>query len=160
MAKQLLTTPEELLHYSLRSTLTMENHSLEALAELKGAAKDRKVIKLFNHHEDETREQIDNLHKVFALLDLESSTAPSPATTGIKTQAAALLDKSDERLHDQVALMSAMGNEHFEIASYTSLVASTDALGVPEASKLLQANLDQEVHTSEELLSCLKEMLS
>ena len=87
MAQQKLETPEDLIHYQLRSTMTMENHSLEALEELHGVAKDKKIKKLFSHHMDETREQISNLQKVFKLLEFDESTAPHPATTGIKKQA-------------------------------------------------------------------------
>ena len=158
MAQQKIENPEELLHYQIRSALTMEQHSLEALEELELAARDSKIKKLFSHHSDETREQIANLEKVFTLLEYEQTTAPSPATTGIKTQAAALLDKADSKLHNQIAVMSALGNEHFEITAYTGLVLLSESLKVADVAKLLQDNLDQEQHTSEELLSTLKEL--
>ncbi len=160
MVQQTLDTPEELLYFSLKSTLMMEHHSLEALADLKQAARDKKVKKLFDHHADETKELIENLNKVFRMLDMDPTTAPSPATTGIKKQAASLLERTDESLHDQVALMSAMGNEHFEIASYSGLILSAESLQLPDVAQLLRANLDQEVHTSEELESCLEQMLA
>ena len=96
--------------------------------------------------------------EVFTLLEYEQTTAPSPATTGIKTQAAALLDKADSKLHNQIAVMSALGNEHFEISAYTGLVLLSESLKLADVAKLLQDNLDQEQHTSEELLSKLKEL--
>jgi len=160
MAQQTLDTSESLLHYLIRSTLTMEHHSLEALDELHSAAKDSKVKKLFSHHADETKEQIANLEQVFALLEFDVSSAPSPASTGIKNQAAALLEKAEPPLHDVIAVMSALGNEHFEIAAYGGLILQTEALGAPDAAKLLQQNLDQETHTSEELRTTLQELLS
>lgn len=160
MTKQTLDTPEELLHYQLRSALTMENHSLEALDELHSAAKDKKIKKLFSHHSEETREQISNLEKIFAHLNYEVTSAPSQATTGIKNQAASLIERVDSKLHDQVALMSALGNEHFEIASYNGLILSAQSLQAVEAAQLLQQNLDQETHTSEELRGALQELLN
>ena len=160
MAQQQITTPEELFQYQLRSALTMEHHSLEALHDLKEAARDAKVKKLFAHHTDETKEQVANLDKVFGLLDLNETTAPSPATTGIKNQAAGLLGRADAKLHNQIALMSALGNEHFEISAYNGLILQAQTMGASEIVSLLQANLDQEVHTSEELRSALQEMLA
>lgn len=160
MAQHQLQNPEDLFHYQLRSALTMEQNSLEALQELEKAARDAKVKKLFSHHADETKEQIENLGEVFELVELKESTAPSPASTGIKNQAASLLEKADESLHDQVALASALGNEHFEMAVYDALILQANALGAGDAAKLLTANMDQEVHTSEELHSALKEILS
>ena len=159
MAQQKLTTPEDLIHYQIRSALTMEHHSLEALDELHSAAKDSKIKKLFSHHADETREQIANLERVFTILGFKESTAPSPATTGIKNQASALIEKAEPKLRDQIALMSALGNEHFEIASYTGLILQAQTLGSAEAGKYLQENLDQEVHTSVELRDALQEHL-
>lgn len=160
MSQQHLESPQDLFQYQLRSALTMEEHSLQALDDLHSAARDSKVKKLFSHHADETKDQIANLKKSFELFDVKESTAPSPATTGIKTQAAGLLDKAATGLHTQIALMSALGNEHFEISSYMSLILQAELLQLPDVAKLLQENLEQEKHTSEELEKALKEVLS
>ncbi len=160
MSQRRLGTPEDLIQYQLRSALTMEQHSLEALDELRAAAKDKKVKKLFSHHADETREQIANLERVFELLGVKRTSAPSPATTGIKNQASSLLEKAEPKLHNQIAVMSALGNEHFEISAYSGLIMQADALGMNDAVALLQDNLDQEVHTSEELQSTLQDLVS
>lgn len=160
MSQRRLGTPEDLIRYQLRSALTMEQHSLEALDELHTAARDKKVKKLFSHHADETREQIANLERVFELLGVKRTSAPSPATTGIKNQASSLLEKAEPKLHNQIAVMSALGNEHFEISAYSGLIMQADALGMNDAVELLQDNLDQEVHTSEELQSTLQDLVS
>lgn len=158
MATATLESPTDLLHLQLRTALTMEDHSLAALAELKDAARSADITKMFAHHADETREQIDNLHKVFALLDLRDSTAPSPSTTGIRRQAESLIGKAGPDLVDQVVLSCALGNEHYEISAYESLIIPLQAMGMPDAVRLLQANLDQETHTSEELRAMLEKV--
>ena len=160
MVQQKLETPEELFQFQLRSAATMEEHSLEALAELQSAAKDSAIKKMFSHHADETREQIENLNQVFQLLDWKQSTAPNPATTGISKQAVSLLDRTVGKLHNEVALVSALGNEHFEISTYQALILQARSLGSEDAVGLLSANLDQEVHTSQELLKALEELVA
>jgi len=160
MVQQKLETPEELFQFQLRSAATMEQHSLEALAELQSAAKDSAIKKMFSHHADETREQIENLNQVFQLLDWKQSTAPNPATTGISKQAVSLLDRTVGKLHNEVALVSALGNEHFEISTYQALILQARSLGSEDAVGLLSANLDQEVHTSQELLKALEELVA
>lgn len=160
MVQQKLETPEELFQFQLRSAATMEQHSLEALAELHSAAKDSAIKKMFSHHADETREQIENLNQVFQLLDWKQSTAPNPATTGISKQAVSLLDRTVGKLHNEVALVSALGNEHFEISTYQALILQARSLGSEDAVGLLSANLDQEVHTSQELLKALEELVA
>lgn len=156
MPKQTLDTPEQLLHFQLRTALTMEHDSLAALGELAAAAKAAEIKKLFRHHADETKEQIANLQEVFRLLELRESTAPSPSTKGISRQAASLLERSAPKLRDRAALSSALGNEHYEISAYQSLLIPVSAMGAAEAEALLQANLDQEQHTSEEIRSTLR----
>jgi ferritin-like metal-binding protein YciE len=159
MPTMTLESPTDLLHYQLRTALTMEDHSLAALGELGKAAKSADIKKMFTHHARETREQIANLHEVLRLLDLRDSTAPSPSTTGITRQAEALIAKAGPKLRDQVVLTSALGNEHYEISAYEGLIIPLEAMGAQDAVKLLQANLDQETHTSEELRKMLEKVV-
>jgi ferritin-like metal-binding protein YciE len=136
----------------------MEDDSLAALGELTKAARSAEIKKMFRHHADETKEQIENLRKVFGLLDLRESTAPSPSTKGISRQAGSLIERSAPKLRDQVVLASALGNEHYEIAAYRSLIVGASGLGLSDAVELLTANLEQETHTSEELETTLREL--
>jgi ferritin-like metal-binding protein YciE len=151
MATTLLETPTELLHIQLKTAMTMEDDSLAALAALEKAARSAKIKKMFRHHADETKEQIENLKLIFTLLDLKEATSPSPSTKGISKQAESLLKKSADVLHDRVALAAALGNEHYEISAYQSLIIPVTAMGASDVLTLLNANLDQETHTSEEL---------
>lgn len=160
MPTMTLDSPVELLHYQLRTALTMEDHSLAALGELASAAKSSDIKKMFKHHADETREQIANLHEVFKLLELRDTTAPSPSTTGITRQAESLIAKAGDALRDQVVISCALGNEHYEISAYEGLIIPLTAMGQSDAVKLLQANLEQETHTSEELRGMLQKLVA
>jgi ferritin-like metal-binding protein YciE len=159
MAQQTLETPTDLLQYELRTAMTMENDSLAALGELEQAAKSTDIKKMFRHHAGETREQIENLHTVFRMLELRDSTAPSPSTKGITRQAESLLARTGTKLHDQVVLSCALGNEHYEIAAYHGLIIPVAAMGMSDVVELLQANLDQEIHTSQELETMLEKIV-
>lgn len=158
MSQAKLESPSDLLRFQLRTALTMEEDSLAALGELASAAKSRDVAKLFRHHADETKEQLANLRRVFAVLEFPESTAASPSTKGISRQAESIIQRTAPALRDQVVLSAALGNEHYEISAYESLILTTRTVGAAEAVGLLQANLDQETHTSEELLTRLREL--
>lgn len=160
MATTILESPADLMHLQLRTALTMEADSLAALAELAKAAKSKEVKDMFRHHAEETQEQIENLHKVFQLLELKETTAPSPSTKGISKQAESLIAKTGSALRDRVVLSCALGNEHYEMSAYQGLIIPATALGATDAVALLQANLEQEVHTSEELQSMLQEVVA
>jgi ferritin-like metal-binding protein YciE len=160
MTQLTLETPTDLLQYQLRTALTMEADSLAALDELAQAAKSADIKKLFRHHAGETKEQIENLHQVFRLLELKDSTAPSPSTKGITKQAESLIGRSGAQLRDQVVLSCALGNEHYEMAVYEGLIVPATAMGAGDVVTLLRANLDQETHTSEELQSMLQKIVA
>ncbi|WP_217183668.1 ferritin-like domain-containing protein [Streptomyces sp. AC495_CC817] len=159
MSQNHLETAQDLLRLQLRTARTMEDDSLAALGELAAAAKSPDVKKMFRHHADETKEQIENLRRVFGILEIPESTAASPSTKGISKQAQSLIAKSAPALRDQVTLSAALGNEHYEISAYTSLIVAVTGLD-SEAARLLQDNLDQETHTSEELLTRLRELVA
>lgn len=158
MSQTTLETPADLLRFQLRTAVTMEEDSLAALGELASAAQSSEVKKLFRHHADETREQMENLSSVFALLEIPESSAASPSTKGISKQAASLIARSAANLRDRVTLASALGNEHYEISAYEALIVAVQAMGNDEALALLKENLDQETHTSEELRTRLQGM--
>ena len=159
MPQRSLESPLDLLQFQLRTALTMEDDSLAALADLAKAARSADIKKMFRHHADETKEQVDNLKKVFVLLEFRETSAPSPSTKGISRQAGSLIERSAPKLRDQVVLSSALGNEHYEIAAYRSLIAGAMGLGLTDAVGLLTSNLDQETHTSEELETELRKLV-
>jgi ferritin-like metal-binding protein YciE len=150
--------PQELFAYRLASAMTMENDSLQMLADLEQAASSEEVKEMFRHHAGETRQQIENLEEVARVLHLELSEEPSPTTKGLAKEGRALLHKADPALRDDVAVSVALGTEHHEIAVYQSLVATARTLQASQVVHLLSANLDQEQHTSEELVAKAKEL--
>ena len=154
-----LETPEDLLRMQLRTARTMEDDSLAALGELAEAAVSADIKKLFRHHADETKQQIENLREVFRLLEIPESTAASPSTKGISKQAESLISRSAPALRDQVTLSAALGNEHYEMAAYEGLITPLRAMGAADALKLLEENCEQEIHASEELSNRLKELV-
>lgn len=79
MATLTLESPTELLQYELRTALTM-----------------------FTHHAGETKDLIANLRKLFKILDLRDTTAPSPSTTGITRQAESVIAKSGSKLRENL----------------------------------------------------------
>ncbi|MCX7522050.1 ferritin-like domain-containing protein [Microbacterium sp. STN6] len=149
-------TPQELFGYQLATTMTMENDSLDMLKELEGAAQADEIKKLFAHHQDETRQQIANLERIFELLDIEKNAEPSPTTKGLAKEGSSMIGKTDPKLVDSVALSAALGTEHYEMSVYESLITMAEAMGAAEVQELLQENLQQEQHTADELNAAAK----
>lgn len=158
MATRHFDQPEDLFEHQLRSALTMEHDSLGALKKLGGSARSKELKDLLSHHEDETREQIQNLERSFELLELEQKTAPSPATKALIRQGSGLLERSDRKLLDTVVVSAALGTEHHEISAYESLIIAAESMGLADVQSLLEHNLEQEQHTSEELAATARRL--
>ena len=148
--------PKDLFEFQLGSALTMEHDSLNMLRELEMAAQSEEVKQLFSHHQEETQQQIQNLEKVFRLLGTEPDDSPSATTKGLMKEGTSMIAKTDKSLVDNVALSAALGTEHYEISAYESLIVAAEAMGAREVCDLLEQNLDQEKHTSEELTQCAR----
>jgi len=151
-------TKEELFEFQLGSALTMEHDSLTMLKELELAAQSQEVRDMFSHHQTETQQQIENLERAFQLIGKEPERNPSQTTKGMMKEGTALIAKSDRSLVDAVALSAALGTEHYEISAYETLCTVADSLGREEIRALLEQNLEQEQHTSEELKACAKKL--
>ncbi|WP_425953996.1 ferritin-like domain-containing protein [Xylanimonas sp. McL0601] len=139
-----LNTPDDLFTYRLGALLSAEHDSLNMLQDLQGQVLRDDVRQIFAHHEVETRGQIANVERCFDLLGKEIDDAPSPTTRGLAEEANALLRKADPTLCDQVALGEGLETEHYEIAAYTTLIDTADAMGMAEVCELLRANLREE----------------
>lgn len=144
-------TPDELFAYKLGSALRMENDTLDMLAELEETAQRKELKEFFKHHQEETREQVSNLEKVFEVLGEPAKEHPSPTTKGMKEEGKKVFEKTDEALIDSVVLAAALGTEHYETAVYETLITHAEAMGAKEVVDLLKQNLEQETHTADEI---------
>lgn len=141
--------PDQVFTYRLGSALHMEQGSLKMLDELSDAAGSPDVTALLQHHAEETRQQIQNLSRVFDLMQLDAEDNPSPTTKGLESEGQALVRKAEPAVVDDVILAAALGAEHYEQAAYESLIINAEALHLPEVVTLLEENLEQERHAAE-----------
>jgi ferritin-like metal-binding protein YciE len=152
-------TPEQIFSFKLGSALQMEHDTLEMLGDLEAATHRPELKQLFSEHAEETRQQIANIEKSFALLGEVISTSPSPTTKGLAAEGKASIKKTDDSIVDAVILAGALETEHYEIAVYEVLVTNAKARGADEVAALLQQNLDQE-ESAKEKVKALAERIS
>ena len=147
-----LDTPKQLFDFQLGSALTMEHDSLMMLKELGVTANADDVKELFTHHQTETQGQIENLERIFRSFDMQPDRSPSSTTKGMMKEGTSLIAKARGDLADNAAITAALGTEHYEISVYESLIIAAEAMGEPGTVDLLEENLAEEKHTSEELV--------
>ena len=154
-----MKNPRELFVHELSDMLSAEHITMTMLPELRDEARHPEVKTAFRDHEGETKTQIQRLNQVFKLLDETPEKTTCHGTEGLKKEHEAL---HEEEPTPEVLEMGNLGGaaktEHYEIASYTTLVQMAKDLGEREAAELLKANLDQEKAMAKRVEALAKEL--
>lgn len=141
-----MSTPQELFVHELGDILFAEQTIAKMLPKLAKEATDNELVAGFERHLKETEEQIENLKQVFELVGEPVKAEKCPAILGLKEEHDSFV--SDESPSPEILDMFDAGTavrvEHYEIAAYTALIVTAEALGHDKCVTLLQANLKQE----------------
>jgi len=151
-----LNTPEELFSSRLGSALTMERELANLLEDFERRAQQRDIKRALSEHRDETLQHARNIEKCFKLLDQEVDDSPCPVVEAIAKNAEATIKKADDALVDSVILAAAAETEHYEIATYDTLITNAEARGDTEVAALLQSNRVEEKHALQVARTSLK----
>ena len=124
-----------------------EKQILKALPKMAKKADSDELRQAFEHHFKETEGQVERLEQVFGLRGLKPSAKTCPAIEGILEEGEVL---------EAGMIADAQAVEHYEIARYGTLIAWANQLGMPDAARLFQQNIDQE-YNADMLLTDLAE---
>jgi ferritin-like metal-binding protein YciE len=143
---------DELFHEGLQDIYFAEKKILVALPKMAKAAEAVELADAFREHEEQTREQVSRLEKVFKLIDEKPRAKKCPAIIGIIEEGEDIIEEyEDSPALDAGLLGAAQAVEHYEIARYGTLKGWARELGLNEAASLLQATLEEEKDTDEKL---------
>ena len=139
-----VATPTELFVHELGAALTMEETILEMLQKLQNEASDSRLKKDLQHHQQETRQQVQNLRRIFDALGEPVERQTSPAIDGLKREGEQTIREVDGTLVDSVILGGVIETEHHEVAVYDGLIIKAEQMDDDDIVALLQENLEQE----------------
>jgi ferritin-like metal-binding protein YciE len=143
---------DELFHEGLKDIYFAEKKILVALPKMAKAAETEELAEAFREHEEQTREQVSRLEKVFKLINEKPQAKKCPAIIGIIEEGEDIIEEyEDSPALDAGLLGVAQAVEHYEIARYRTLTGWARELGLNEAVSLLQATLEEEEDTDEKL---------
>ena len=131
----------------LKDMYFAEKQILKALPKMAKKADSDELRQAFEHHFKETEGQVERLEQVFGLRGLKPSAKTCPAIEGILEEGEVL---------EAGMIADAQAVEHYEIARYGTLIAWANQLGMPDAARLFQQNIDQE-YNADMLLTDLAE---
>lgn len=121
----------------------------KALKKLMGAATSPKLVKAFEKHAKETEGQIKILEQVFEEMGEKAEAKKCEAMDGIIKEADSVIKdtEKDTYTRDAGLIMASQKAEHYEIASYGTLVVLAQQMGEERVAELLEKILGQEKKT-------------
>jgi ferritin-like metal-binding protein YciE len=136
----------------LADMLHAERQITKALPKLIKAAEAEELRTALQDHLAETQQQINRIEQVFASLGEKVEAKPCKGMQGILEEG----DEMVKEMKDTTALDAAIISggqkvEHYEIASYGTLVAWAEKMGHDEAARLLGESLAEEKAADEKL---------
>ena len=147
-----IKTIEDLFIHELSDIYSAEKQLTKALPRLARAASHPDLKAAFESHLEETQGQVERIDQIVELLDIKLKRIKCAAMEGLIEEGTELIEKVEKGLVLDAALIGAGQKvEHYEIASYTTLVTLATKLGLLDAVKLLKESLAEEQATDEKL---------
>lgn len=144
-----MKTIDDVFIHLLSDTYSAEKQLTRALKKLAREASSEKLSAAFAQHLEETQGQIERLDQ---LVESESSVKIKRmkciAMEGLIEEANEVIESTEKNtIRDAALIAAAQKVEHYEIASYGTLVTLAEQLGLKHAVKLLSATLEEEKAT-------------
>lgn len=147
-----LNNLEDALYHGMKDLLSAEKQFRDALPKLAEAAEDDELSTAFQHHREETVEQISRLERGFELLGRTERSEKCEAAEGLTKEGEEVIEEDGEPGARDVMLTAAgRKTEHYEIASYEDAVAWARQLGQTELADLLGMTLEEERNAAKKL---------
>ncbi|ALL06887.1 hypothetical protein AQ505_16165 [Pedobacter sp. PACM 27299] len=133
----------------LKDIYWAEKHLEKALPKMKKAATSPELASAFEKHTEETNTHIATLEQVFALLEEKPQAKKCDAMEGLLKEADSIIEDTDAgtMIRDAGLILAAQKVEHYEIATYGTLVVFAQNMGHTAVADLLQSTLDNEKAT-------------
>lgn len=133
----------------LKDIYWAEKHLVKALPKMKKASTSSELAAAFDKHTAETETHISTLEQVFELLDEKAQAKKCDAMAGLLEEATGIIEDTDSGTHirDAGLILAAQKVEHYEIATYGTLVVFAQNMGRTDVAELLQGTLDNEKAT-------------
>jgi ferritin-like metal-binding protein YciE len=135
----------ELFLNELKDIFWAEKALLKALSKMAENATSKELIAALDDHLAVTETHVERLEQVFDILGEKAATKKCEAMNGLITEAEEIMDETEDGvLRDAAIISAAQKVEHYEIASYGTLVAFAKTLGETVAASLLEQTLADE----------------
>ncbi len=144
---------EKLFHDSLKDIYWAEKALTKALPKMKKKATTEELQTAIEEHLEQTQGQVARLEQVFESIGKKAQAKKCDAMEGLIKEAESIMEETEDgtMTRDAAIIMAAQKVEHYEIATYGTLVQFAFTLGLDDVAGMLQETLDEEKETDEGL---------
>ncbi len=135
----------ELFIDSLKDIYWAEKALTDALPKMMENAKDKSLKTALEDHLSETEEHISRLEQVFEMIGEKAKAKKCEAMSGIIKEGTEILEETQPgEVRDAGIIAACQKVEHYEIATYGTLVSWSEQLELADATKILKKTLKEE----------------
>lgn len=142
-------------HDQLKDIYWAEKHLTKALPKMQKAATTQELKAAIQDHTVQTQEHVARLEQVFEMMGKKPQAKKCDAMEGLVKEGETAVEetKKGSMTRDVAIIMSAQKVEHYEIASYGTLVQLAETMGNSDMAGILKSTLDEEKQSDENLTS-------
>ncbi len=129
----------------LKDIYWAEKELTKAIPKMIKNATDENLKEALTDHLEETKQQVTRLEKVFSAIDEKAVAKKCEAMAGLTKEAVEIMEATEQGVvRDAGIILAGQKVEHYEIATYGTLLSFANTLGEHEAATLLEETLEEE----------------
>jgi ferritin-like metal-binding protein YciE len=142
----------ELFVAELKDIYWAEKALVKALPKMAKKATSEELVSAIDEHLSVTENHVSRLEEVFELIGEKAVAKKCEAMEGLIKEAEEIMEETEEGVVRDAGIISAAQKvEHYEIASYGTLMAFAATLGENDAADILKQTLEEEKEADESL---------
>ena len=144
---------EKLFIDGLKDIYWAEKHLTKTLPKMKKKATTDELKSAIEEHLAQTEEHVKRLEQVFEICGKKAQAKKCDAMEGLSKEGDSVIEETEDgsMTRDAGIIMAAQKVEHYEIATYGSLVQFAKTLQMDKAAELLHKTLEEEKQADEKL---------
>ncbi len=141
-----MQTGHELFLYEMSDMLDAERQLVEALRQLEADATLPQLKHAFAEHGRQTEGHVERLEQCFERLGVQPSAAQCAGIRGLVQEKSEFMDENPESdILDVFEIGAGIKTETYEICAYESLISMSEEMNHTPVTRLLKANLKEEI---------------
>jgi ferritin-like metal-binding protein YciE len=134
----------KLFEDGLKDIYWVEKALVKAIPKMLKKAESEELISALEEHLSVTEAQVSKVEQVFEIIGKKPQAKPCVAMQGILEEGEETMEEFEGTVRDAGIICSAQKVEHYEIASYGSLKAFAEIMGMEDVAQIFEEILEEE----------------